>query len=60
MRKIRHLVTGVEYAAKFIRKRRRAADTTREIQHEVAVLALCGGCSRVVKLYEVTTIHVLI
>ncbi|XP_026329821.1 serine/threonine-protein kinase 17A isoform X2 [Hyposmocoma kahamanoa] len=53
VRKIRHLVSGEEYAAKFIRKRRRAADTTREIHHEVAVLALCAGCKRVVSLHEV-------
>ncbi|XP_050345392.1 serine/threonine-protein kinase 17A isoform X1 [Nymphalis io] len=53
VRKIRHLVSGEEYAAKFIRKRRRAADTTREIQHEVAVLALCSDCTRVVSLHEV-------
>lgn len=53
VRKIRHLVSGQEYAAKFIRKRRRAADTSREIYHEVAVLALCGGCTRVVRLHEV-------
>ncbi|GBP56227.1 Death-associated protein kinase related [Eumeta japonica] len=52
VRKIRHLKSGVEYAAKFIRKRRRAADATREIQHEVAVLALCAQCDRVVKLHE--------
>ncbi|RVE43226.1 hypothetical protein evm_012106 [Chilo suppressalis] len=53
VRKIRHLVSGEEYAAKFIRKRRRAADTTREILHEVAVLALCSDCTRVVRLHEV-------
>ncbi|XP_038215996.1 serine/threonine-protein kinase 17A [Zerene cesonia] len=53
VRKIRHLVSGEEYAAKFIRKRRRAADTTREIHHEVAVLALCAECTRVVRLHEV-------
>ncbi|XP_047988031.1 death-associated protein kinase related isoform X2 [Leguminivora glycinivorella] len=53
VRKIRHLVSGEEYAAKFIRKRRRAADSSREIQHEVAVLALCAGCTRVVRLHEV-------
>lgn len=53
VRKIRHLVSGQEYAAKFIRKRRRAADTTREIDHEVAVLALCSNCTRVVRLHEV-------
>ncbi|KPJ05019.1 putative serine/threonine-protein kinase CG32666 [Papilio xuthus] len=53
VRKIRHRVTGEEFAAKFIRKRRRAADSTREIHHEVAVLALCGGCDRVVRLHEV-------
>ncbi|XP_059045237.1 serine/threonine-protein kinase 17B [Achroia grisella] len=53
VRKLRHLVSGEEYAAKFIRKRRRAADTTREILHEVAVLALCHDCTRVVRLHEV-------
>lgn len=53
VRKLRHLISGEEYAAKFIRKRRRAADTTREIQHEVAVLALCADSSRVVRLHEV-------
>lgn len=57
VRKIRHLVSGEEYAAKFIRKRRRAADTTREILHEVAVLALCADCTRVVRLHEVRTAH---
>nr|AYA44274.1 death-associated protein kinase 1 [Helicoverpa armigera] len=53
VRKIRHLVSGEEYAAKIIRKRRRAADTTREILHEVAVLDLCAECTRVVSLHEV-------
>lgn len=60
VRKIRHLVSGEEYAAKFIRKRRRAADTTREIQHEVAVLALCAESSRVVRLHEVGWVFVAI
>lgn len=45
--------TGVEYAAKFIRKRRRALDTQREIAHEVAVLLQCAACPRVVRLHEV-------
>lgn len=52
MRKIRHLATGVEYAAKFIRKRRRAIDTTREIHHEVAVLMMCADSMRLVRLHE--------
>lgn len=53
MRKARHLATGVEYAAKFIRKRRRALDTVREIAHEVAVLLQCSKSTRVVTLHEV-------
>lgn len=53
VRKARHLATGVEYAAKFIRKRRRALDTGREIAHEVAVLLHCANSPRVVRLHEV-------
>lgn len=43
----------MEYAAKFIRKRRRALDTGREIAHEVAVLLQCASSPRVVRLHEV-------
>ncbi|GLV32474.1 Death-associated protein kinase related [Carabus blaptoides fortunei] len=53
VRKARNLATGVEYAAKFIRKRRRALDTQREIAHEVAVLLQCAASPRVVRLHEV-------
>lgn len=53
VRKARHMLTGVEYAAKFIRKRRRALDTQREIAHEIAVLLQCSASPRVVRLHEV-------
>lgn len=38
MRRASHKTTGIRYAAKFIKKRRRAADQTKEIIHEIAVL----------------------
>lgn len=53
VRKARQLSTGVLYAAKFIRKRRRALDTQHEIAHEVAVLLQCSSSPRVVRLHEV-------
>ncbi|KAF4521001.1 hypothetical protein B566_EDAN002497 [Ephemera danica] len=60
VRKCTHQQTGVEYAAKFIRKRRRAMDQRHEILHEVAVLRLAlleqaGG--RIVRLHEVYETH---
>ncbi|KAE8739837.1 hypothetical protein FOCC_FOCC014660 [Frankliniella occidentalis] len=55
VRKCTHRVTSVEYAAKFIRKRRRSMDQRQEILHEVAVLRLAGraGSARIVRLHEV-------
>lgn len=66
VRKCTHQQTGVEYAAKFIRKRRRAMDQRHEILHEVAVLRLAllqsgeqqnSGGGRIVRLHEVYETH---
>lgn len=53
VRKCTHKETGVEYAAKFIRKRRRAMDQRQDILHEVAVLKIAVTNSRIVNLHEV-------
>ena len=53
VRKVTHKVTGVAYAAKFIRKRRRSMDQRKEILHEVAVLLLAEPAHRIVTLLEV-------
>ncbi|PSN34505.1 hypothetical protein C0J52_13393 [Blattella germanica] len=53
VRKCTHRQTGVAYAAKFIRKRRRAMDQRQDILHEVAVLKLSASSSRIVRLHEV-------
>nr|CAD7395261.1 unnamed protein product [Timema cristinae] len=53
VRKCTHKVTAVEYAAKFIRKRRRAMDQRQDILHEVAVLQLVTSSARIVRLHEV-------
>lgn len=55
VRKCTHRVTQVEYAAKFIRKRRRSMDQRQEILHEVAVLRLAerAQSARIVRLHEV-------
>lgn len=45
--------TGREYAAKFMRKRRKGQDCRTEIIHEIAVLELAAACQRVVNLHEV-------
>lgn len=45
--------TGREYAAKFMRKRRKGQDCRAEIVHEIAVLELASSCHRVVNLHEV-------
>ncbi|KAM6178818.1 serine/threonine-protein kinase 17B [Rhynchocyon petersi] len=45
--------TGQEYAAKFLKKRRRGKDCRAEILHEVAVLELMKSCPRVISLHEV-------
>ncbi|XP_050522603.1 death-associated protein kinase 1-like isoform X2 [Daktulosphaira vitifoliae] len=53
VRRCRNRKTGKQYAAKFLRKRRRNADLRPEILHEVAVLEACTFNSRIVNLYKV-------
>lgn len=45
--------TGQEYAAKFLKKRRRGQDCKAEIVHEIAVLELMKSNPRIVNLHEV-------
>uniref|UniRef100_A0A8D0E328 Serine/threonine-protein kinase 17B n=1 Tax=Salvator merianae TaxID=96440 RepID=A0A8D0E328_SALMN len=45
--------TGQEYAAKFLKKRRRGQDCKAEILHEIAILELTNLSPRVVNLHEV-------
>ncbi|KAJ8277742.1 hypothetical protein GJAV_G00079380 [Gymnothorax javanicus] len=45
--------TGKEYAAKFMRKRRKGQDCRLEIIHEIAVLELATACPWVINLHEV-------
>ncbi|XP_030065624.1 serine/threonine-protein kinase 17B [Microcaecilia unicolor] len=45
--------TGYEYAAKFLKKRRRGQDCRAEIIHEIAVLELTKPSSRIAHLHEV-------
>ncbi|XP_078084746.1 serine/threonine-protein kinase 17B-like [Mustelus asterias] len=45
--------TGKEYAAKFLKKRRRGLDCKADIIHEIAVLEVTKSNPRVVDLYEV-------
>ncbi|XP_053140450.1 serine/threonine-protein kinase 17B [Hemicordylus capensis] len=44
--------TGQEYAAKFLKKRRRGQDCKAEILHEIAILELTKPSPRVVNLHE--------
>lgn len=45
--------TGVSFAAKFLRRRRRAQCTLKEIRHEIAILLLCADSPHIVKLHSV-------
>nr|AAI34811.1 Zgc:158623 protein [Danio rerio] len=45
--------SGKEFAAKYMRKRRKGQDCRTEIIHEIAVLELAAACPRVVNLHEV-------
>ncbi|ROI79296.1 Serine/threonine-protein kinase 17A [Anabarilius grahami] len=45
--------TGKEFAAKYMRKRRKGQDCRTEIIHEIAVLELAAACPRVVNVHEV-------
>lgn len=53
VRKCTHKITGIEYAAKFIRKRRRSMDQRNDIYHEIAVLKLAQNCNHIVNIHEV-------
>lgn len=53
VRKCTHKITGIEYAAKFIRKRRRSMDQRNDICHEIAVLKLAQNCGHIVNIHEV-------
>ncbi|XP_070291739.1 serine/threonine-protein kinase 17A [Salvelinus sp. IW2-2015] len=52
VRKCVEKCTGREYAAKFMRKRRKGQDCRLEIIHEVAVLELATASQRVVNLHQ--------
>ncbi|XP_074477788.1 serine/threonine-protein kinase 17A [Sebastes fasciatus] len=63
VRKCVEKCTGLEYAAKFMRKRRKGQDCRTEIIHEIAVLELATASARVVNLhqvYEMTSEMVLV
>ncbi|KAG8192627.1 hypothetical protein JTE90_017191 [Oedothorax gibbosus] len=53
VRRCRHLVSGAEFAAKSMRKRRRATDVRHEIMHEAHVLLLSSAHPRIVRMHEV-------
>uniref|UniRef100_A0A3P8SXR5 Serine/threonine-protein kinase 17A n=1 Tax=Amphiprion percula TaxID=161767 RepID=A0A3P8SXR5_AMPPE len=53
VRKCVEKCTGNEYAAKFMRKRRKGQDCRMEIIHEIAVLELATASHRVVNLHQV-------
>lgn len=53
VRKCVEKCTGHEYAAKFMRKRRKGQDCRMEIIHEIAVLELATASTRVVNLHQV-------
>ncbi|XP_041817686.1 serine/threonine-protein kinase 17A [Chelmon rostratus] len=53
VRKCVEKCSGHEYAAKFMRKRRKGQDCRMEIIHEIAVLELATASTRVVNLHQV-------
>jgi serine/threonine protein kinase len=53
VRRCKHRSSGQQFAAKFLRKRRRSADLRPEILHEVAVLDACASSTRIVRLHQV-------
>ncbi|KAL7633275.1 UNVERIFIED_CONTAM: hypothetical protein RMT77_016380 [Armadillidium vulgare] len=53
VRRVRCLRTGEYYAAKVVRRRRRARDSRYETIHEAAVLALAKETPEIVKLHQV-------
>lgn len=53
VRRAMHKQTGVSFAAKFLRRRRRAQCNLKEIRHEIAILLLCADSEHIVKLHSV-------
>ncbi|XP_017886186.1 serine/threonine-protein kinase 17B-like [Ceratina calcarata] len=53
VRRCRERSSGRQWAAKFLRKRRRAQELKAEALHEVAVLDAAVNCSRLVSLHQV-------
>ena len=53
VRRVTHKVTGVKYAAKFLRRRRRALCWAKQINHEIAVLMLSAESDQIVRLHAV-------
>ncbi|XP_015605477.1 serine/threonine-protein kinase 17B [Cephus cinctus] len=53
VRRCRERASGRQWAAKFLRKRRRAQELRAEALHEVAVLDAAAHCPRLVKLHQV-------
>ncbi|CAG12680.1 unnamed protein product, partial [Tetraodon nigroviridis] len=53
VRKCVEKCSGHEFAAKFMRKRRKGRDCRNEILHEIAVLELATPSSRVINLHQV-------
>ncbi|XP_054715944.1 serine/threonine-protein kinase 17A-like [Uloborus diversus] len=53
VRRCKHKDSGIEYAAKYMRKRRRASDVRHEILHEAHVLELSIQHPHIVQLHEV-------
>lgn len=63
VRRATHKETGIKYAAKFLRRRRRATCWIKQIKHEIAVLLLSRDSEQIVKLhavYETRNEYVLI
>ncbi|XP_043548834.1 serine/threonine-protein kinase 17B-like [Chiloscyllium plagiosum] len=61
VKKCIEMATGKEYAAKFMKKRRRGLDCKADIVHEIAVLEMAKSNPRVVDLHEVyETTHEII
>ena len=53
VKRCKHRVSGVEYAAKHIRRRRRSTDVSNEILHEIRVLMMSTKTNRIIQLHEV-------
>ncbi|XP_057380341.1 serine/threonine-protein kinase 17B-like [Daphnia carinata] len=53
VKRCRNILTGEQFAAKVIRKRRRGGGLTPESLHEAATLDLCRSCPHIVRLEQV-------